>query len=308
MTAALVKFLRLPNLIIVGLTQYLLLHCLFMPFLIQEGIKPDFDALHFFLFVLDTILITATGNIINDIEDVEIDKINRPDTLFVSKYISVKNTWKIYWTTAIIGFSLAIYLGIYANAIPFILIYPLAVAALYFYSKKFKKQAFIGNLTVALFCAGVAGIILLMERNSFSQLSENSQGIILSAFGAYAAFAYLSTIFREIVKDIEDMGGDKERGCRTLPITTSVIHAKFLAISHLMILVGLILFISLSFFENSQTILGIYGVTLLIAPPLFMIFKLIKAETKKDYHFISQITKGLMLFGLLFLPLYYYLS
>ncbi|MGB1216850.1 MAG: hypothetical protein ACPG5P_03185, partial [Saprospiraceae bacterium] len=81
MTRALVKFLRLPNLIIVGLTQYLLLHCLIMPFLIQEGITPDFDALHFFLFVLDTVLITATGNIINDIEDVEIDKINRPDTV-----------------------------------------------------------------------------------------------------------------------------------------------------------------------------------------------------------------------------------
>ncbi|MGB1217573.1 MAG: UbiA family prenyltransferase, partial [Saprospiraceae bacterium] len=193
-------------------------------------------------------------------------------------------------------------------AIPFILIYPLAVALLYFYSKKFKKQTLTGNFTVAFFCAGVAGIILLMERNSFSQLSENAQGIINSAFLAYAAFAYLSTIFREIVKDIEDMDGDKERGCKTFPITSSVSHAKFFAISHLMILVGLVLFISLSFFQNAQILLGLYGILLLIAPSLFMILKLIKAENKKDYHFVSQMAKGVMLFGLLFLPLYYVFS
>lgn len=308
MAKALIKFLRLPNLIIVGLTQYLLLYCLLMPFLKAEGINPTLDHLHFFLFILDTILITITGNIINDIEDYEIDIINRPDTVFVSKYISIPKAHQLYWTVVIIGFILALYLAIYVDKLPLVLIYPTAVALLYFYSTLFKKKAVIGNLVVSIFCGGVAAIVLFAEKDAYFQLSEFNQNNAWYAFAAYSIFAFFTTMFREIIKDIEDMKGDEERGCRTLPIVAGQRKAKIFALVNGLALFPLLFIIIRNMYSNQQHIsLWIYPIIFILIPMGILLFLLVKANKKDDFHRISTYIKGVMLTGLLYLPLFYWL-
>lgn len=307
MLKPLFKFLRLPNLIIVGLTQYLLLYCLLMPFLEASQVSPTLDHLHFFLFVLDTVIITISGNIINDIEDYKIDLINRPDTVFVSKLISIPNAWKLYWTVVAAGFLLAFYLAFYVDKLPLVLIYPTAVAMLYFYSTSFKKLPVIGNLVVSIFCGGVAAIILFAEKDAYFQLDDISQKSAWLAFSVYATFAFLTTMFREIVKDIEDMKGDAERGCKTLPIVAGKNIARTFAFINGFALLPLLGFITWKMYENeSHAILWLYPIFLVFIPMVYLLISLQKATQKKDYHQISTLMKGIMLTGLVYLPLFYY--
>ncbi len=307
MVRSLLKFLRLPNLIIVGITQYILLYCLLLPFLQQEGISPVLDHLHFFLFVLDTVLITLSGNIINDIEDYEIDLINRPDSVFVSKYISVQQAWFLYFFVVIISFLLALYLAFYVNKLLLVLIYPVAVALLYFYSRSFKKLPAIGNLVVGIFCGGVAGIVLFAEKDAYFQMSATLKNTTLWAFVAYSIFAFLTTMYREVIKDIEDMEGDAERNCKTLPIVIGEKKSKIIAFffgASTVILTG---YVSFLFYANDfHFTLWAYPILAIIFPTLFLLFLNIKAKQKKDYHKISTGIKGIMLTGLLFLPLFYF--
>lgn len=308
MIGSFLKFVRFPNLIIVGLTQYLLLYCLLVPFLVPEGIGKTLDHLHFFLFVLDTIIITLSGNIINDIEDYEIDIINRPDTVFVSKHITVPAAMKLYWSVVGVGFLLALYLAFYVDQLPLVLIYPFAVALLYFYSTLFKKKALIGNLVVSIFCGGVAGIILFAEKDAYSQLSGQAQDQVWWAFAAYAIFAFLTTLFRELVKDIEDMEGDEERGCKTLPIVAGVRTTKGLSLLTGLSLMPILLMISwIAYNNNTSFILWLSPIILVALPMIYLIVLLIRAKDKKDYHQISTLMKGIMLMGLLYLPLFYFL-
>ncbi len=307
MVRSLFKFLRLPNLIIVGITQYVLLYCLLLPFLQHESISPTLDHFHFFLFVFDTILITMSGNIINDIEDVEIDLINRPETTFVQQYISIKNAYFLYAFVVVIGFILALYLAFYVDKLPLVLIYPFAVALLYFYSTHFKKLPAIGNIVVSIFCAGVAGIILFAEKDAYALMSpENSRNTFI-AFGLYALFAFLTTLYREIIKDLEDKEGDAERGCKTLPIVLGEKNTKLIAFFIGISLVALMLYIALGFYVfSSSVILWLYHIIAIISPMIYLLYLNIKAKEKNDYHKISSAMKVIMLAGLIFLPLFYY--
>ncbi len=300
--------MRLPNLVIVGITQYILLYCLLFPFLEKENISPALDHFHFFLFVLDTIIITLSGNIINDIEDYEIDLINRSESVFVSKFISVKNAWKLYWLVVTSGFLLALYLAFYVDKLPLVLIYPGAVSMLYFYSRSFKKLPAIGNLVVSVFCSGVAAIILFAEKDAFQLLNSDNKKNVLIAFGAYALFAFLTTFYREIIKDLEDKEGDAARGCKTLPIVLGEKNTKLIAFFVGLVLVAFMFYISLGFYIYSlHPLLWVYNIIFIILPMVYLLVLNIKAKEKKDYHKISSLMKLLMLAGLVFLPLFYFL-
>lgn len=303
MWKAFAKFLRLPNLFIVGLTQYILLHFLLLPFLHQEGISPNLDPLQFFLFVLDTVLITLSGNIANDIMDRHIDQKNRPDTVFVGRHISPAAAWVLYAAVLLLGFLLACHIAWQQAKIPLLAIYPAAVLLLYLYSAYCKKMPLLGNVIVGLFCAGVTGIVWFAEQESWAQLSPNLQHSSLLAFAAYGLFAYYTTLFREIVKDMEDMDGDALWGCRTLPIAIGIPKTKWVALLHafpLLPLLGLLAY-WLAYHEGQW---GLAAVILALAAWVAQLCRLTYlAQHKEQFQRISQQIKGLMLAGLLFLPL-----
>ena len=102
-------------------------------------------------------IITAAGYLINDIYDEEIDKINKPDKLYIGKSISQKNALNIYIILNITALLLAVYLF----NISIILIYLSAILLLYLYSAYLKKTAFWGNFTVALLSAAVVAELIL---------------------------------------------------------------------------------------------------------------------------------------------------
>ena len=301
MLRALLRLVRFPNLAIVALAQYLIYYILLLPAFQQYNLEPILDDAHFSLLVAVTVFITAGGYVINDIIDFRIDLVNRPDKVVINRQIRVQSAYWLYFCFNLMGFLLALYLSFHVECIPLANLFPLAVALLFLYSTYLKRQALAGNLLIALFCAGVAGIVWFAEREAFRELIEQAPalaGRIGSIISWYMAFAFLSTMFREVVKDMEDVQGDVGANCRTIPVRWGMKVAKGVAAAFGLGLAVFLVYLALSrpglFTELSLAFL-IFGV---LAPLLLALVWVFRAREKKQFYRLSQLAKLIMLGGL----------
>ena len=298
----LLKLIRFPNLIIVALTQSLLYTKVIIPTFHGTSAAPNLDTFHFSLLILVTVLIAAGGYIINDIFDIATDVINKPDSRIIGKSISVRTAKILYLILFLTGIMISFYLAQHVNNLTLVFIFPAAYLLLFLYSYKLKKTILLGNYVVALFCAFVAGIVLYAEYLS----SENMQALELQrknwlyvVFMSYMLFAFLSTMFREIIKDIEDIRGDIRMKCRTLPIVAGIKTAKILASFFGFSLISVVTAIAI--LGQTSIIQNMYAFVAITLPTLSALYLLFHAEKKEEYHRVSQLVKFVMLTGLLFL-------
>lgn len=298
------KLIRLPNLLMVGFCQYLLEYLWIVPKFQESGLAVLLDDFHFFLLVLTTLIISASGYVINDLEDYEIDKINKPRKVVINQSLSLIRVQLFYKALLIIGFALAIYLGFHVQNLGLILIYPTAIYLLWLYSKFFKKRPLIGNVVVGVFCAFVPGIILFAERAAFFELQiinpTAAQELSFLCF-IYMGFAFFATMFREVVKDIEDLEGDIVGNCKTLPIILGEKKAKIIAILFQIGLLILLIIFGRWLIQQSNFIGFILFILLLGLPVLLSIKKLWFAETKHAFHNLSNLAKFIIAAGLVLL-------
>lgn len=302
---SILRLVRFPNLVIVVLTQYLLQYAILLPTIYRLGMLPVLPHFAFFLLVLSTVLIAAGGYVINDIEDVAIDKLNKPEhKRIVERVYSLKTSWLIYWFFSILGFIISLYLAFYVKNMIQLLIYPAAVALLFAYSRWFKKQVLIGNLVVSFFCAFVAWVVFYAQNLSpIFQLFLKTPWLETArlAFMGYAVFAFFSTLFREIVKDIEDAEGDFAGDCRTLPIVFGVATSKIVAA-----IVGLIFLFFVAYFSvllrGANDWFKIVVLNIIVSlPMIYALILLSKAHRKEDFSKLSLLAKLIMLSGLIFI-------
>ncbi|WP_367237663.1 UbiA family prenyltransferase [uncultured Methanobrevibacter sp.] len=151
---------------------------------------------------------TAAGNVINDYFDYNIDLINKPERPIPSGRISLENgkryAYLLFAAGTVCGFLIS-YLT--ANWIPFIIVL-IADVVLYLYAYKLKATPLIGNLAVG-FMTGFGFV--------FGGFTINNPSIVMTSI-FLGFFAFVMTTAREIIKDIEDIEGDRKDGARTLPI------------------------------------------------------------------------------------------
>lgn len=143
---------------------------------------------------------TGAGNVINDYFDFEIDKINRPDRAIPSGRI--KREHALYYSIILFIISIILSFTISAEIVAVVVICDILMIL---YAYDFKKRILIGNITVALLTAITfiyAGVIV----------SDVNLGFYL------AVFAFIMTLSREIIKDTEDIIGDRQAGANTFPI------------------------------------------------------------------------------------------
>ncbi len=289
--------------------QYLLRWCVLAPAFVENNLIFQLSEWEFFGLVLATIIVTASGYLINDILDFPIDIINKPEKVYLGKFWSLEQARKIYWGLVIGGFLLSFYLAWGQDNLKLVLLYPLSVLILYLYSKYFKKQVLIGNLVVAGFCAGVAGLIAFSERGSLNILKNNNSEafeLIQLIFIGYMIFAFLSTMIREIVKDAEDIEGDRLGGCTTLPMVlgTAMTNAVILLLAGIFIV--FLGFVMNWNFENNYILFNIFIGIFIISPTLGLLVLLNNKPDKKAFSKASALTKWIMLTGILYLPLWYF--
>jgi 4-hydroxybenzoate polyprenyltransferase len=296
------KLIRYPNLIYIGLTQFLLQYCVVAPLLQSNGESPSLSPLSFFLLSLSTVLIAAAGYIINDYFDINIDIINKPDKMVLDKIINRR--WAMAWHTIFnmagvsIGFIVAwrigqIYLG-FTQVFCSLL--------LWFYSTSFKRQVLIGNVMISLLTALAVVVVGFYEKKiyeSFEAIMSPVGRRLIQIIGVYALFAFMISLVREIVKDLEDMIGDSKDGCRTIPIVWGVAPAKRLCYGLLVGLQVLILLVEIRIaFVGWYIAIG-YLLLFVQAPCVYIYLQLKKAHLPEHYHKISSIVKLIMLTGIL---------
>ncbi|WP_296803809.1 UbiA family prenyltransferase [uncultured Methanobrevibacter sp.] len=151
---------------------------------------------------------TAAGNVINDYFDYQIDLVNKPERPIPSGRISLKNgrnyAYLLFGLGTLFGFLISYLTN---NWIPFFIVL-LADVVLYLYAYKLKSTPLIGNLAVG-FMTGFGFV--------FGGFTLNNPNIIITSI-YLGFFAFVMTTARELVKDIEDIEGDKSEGAKTLPI------------------------------------------------------------------------------------------
>ena len=304
---SLLRLIRWPNLIIVVLTQCLLYQYILRAAFQQANFASLLDPFHFGLLSFTTVLIAASGYIINDIIDYPTDLINKPDKVIVHRLISLSNVWRLYYASIFIGAIIAIYLANHVENLGLFFIFPIAVFLLYQYSKSWKQQVLIGNIVVGVFSAFVAGIVFFAERETLYNMSEvapESAYQTLNVCWFYLFFAFSSTMFREIVKDMEDVLGDQESGCRTLPIVYGVKTAKNWAGLFGILLIGSVFFWAYIRFKEQAFIEVGFLVLAIIIPAKVALLLLGKAGEKSEFKSLSRLAKFIMLSGILYLMVY----
>lgn len=223
------KLVRWPNLLITALTMCLVYHCIM-------GLS---STLAFTLLVISMVLIQAGGYVINDIFDMDIDAINKPEKQIVGKVFTERQCNVFYMILTIIGLGCGLVASLMANGRNFITIFAsliLLACFLYSYSSRYKKTLIVGNLIVSLSVAFAVFLpwlfqILSMLGNE-AMLLENQEWmhVTFRIVLIYTAFAFVENLIREIVKDMEDIKGDGRSHCRTIPIVWGMNASQIIVI------------------------------------------------------------------------------
>lgn len=299
------RLIRYKNLLIIILTQYLMRWSIIKPLLKVNQFELQFSELHFFFLVMATVLITAAGYVINDYFDTKTDLLNRPETVILGRKLNRRWAILLHIIFNTIGIGLGAYISFYIGLPILTLVFIMITGILWFYSTTYKRQFLIGNVIVALLTALVPLMVLLFEipllRKEYGllmlELKANFNYIILWV-AAFSFYAFILTFIREIIKDIEDFEGDRAYGHNTLPIVLGVTSSKIIIISFILLTQFSLIYVYFRFLKDTFTLL--YFSLFLIIPLLILFFKIFVAKEKTDYHFASNLSKAIMLAGILY--------
>jgi 4-hydroxybenzoate polyprenyltransferase len=297
------RLIRLLNLLFIALTQFLFQYCIIIPFFQKAGITPVISTPIFILLVTASVLIAAGGYIINDYFDLNIDRINKPQKLVVDKII--KRRWAIFWHLCLsfIGIVISLYISWKAWVWWIVLANVACVAALWFYSTTFKKRMLSGNLIISLLTAWV--VLVLGFATHYRIIKDPALHAAIDASKLmrltflYAGFAFIISLVREVVKDMEDMPGDLRYGCRTMPIVWGLNASKVFTATWLVVLITALIIIEAYVLPFQWWWPALYSIVLIIIPLLYIFRKLFSASGNKQFHHISSWLKFVMLTGIL---------
>ena len=229
------------------------------------------------LAALSASLIMAGGNALNDLCDVEADRINRPDRPLPSGRLSARAARLQTVLVSALGLSLGLLLPH-----PAPLIAALAIVGLLAYNLWLKGVPLAGNLVVSLLC----GLAFLYGGAAV----QAWRGALIPA-----GFAFLYHLGREILKDVEDREGDRRLRGSTLPLSWGKNRSLGLVTAVYLVLV---LLTPLPF------LYGIYGlpylglVLLLDGLLLYVVFALWHSSTADRYGRLGEVLKAGMVLGL----------
>ena len=308
------KLIRFGNLLMIALIQYLVRYCLIGGMLQNSGLNLQQDNFDFFLLSLSTVMLAAAGYIINDYFDTQIDRVNKPHKVIVGRTIKRRVAMGAHIVITFISITLGFYLSNKAGMFKIGFVHLFSAGFLWFYSTDFKKQPVLGNLVVAMLAALVPLIVGLYEIPLI--IKKYRQTIIDTGIpinhifyfvAAYSGFAFLSTFIREVIKDMEDYIGDKEFGRNTIPIAFGMRVSKFISIACIVFTMLLLAYPQYNQWQAKDTISFYYFLCFLQIPYFFLLLKIYTATETKNYHFASRISKLIMLFGILYTVVIWYL-
>ncbi len=309
------NLVRWPNLLIVVVTMVLMRYAVIAPVISKIGVilksgsgeeipmVLQFAWYDFLILVASTVFITAGGYVINDYFDIKTDLINRGKVIVGTK---IPRRRAMMWHNIfnIVGVGGGFYISWKAGYITLGAVFLLVSGLLYFYSASYKRQFLIGNIVVSVLTAMVPMMVAFYEWPALyrfyavNAINPPDINLILYWVGGFALFAFLTTLTREIIKDIEDFEGDVAYGRNTVPVVIGIAAAKIVSVSLIAITIAT-LYIVWHFFINDIITL-VYISLLIVLPLLFVIYRIFSSSNRKQIHSASNFMKIVMLTGILY--------
>lgn len=307
MLLAFFRLIRSLNLLFIVLTQVLFYFFVVIPIFNDAVETPPLNGINFILLCFSSVLVAAAGYIINDYFDLNIDRINKPDKLVVEKIINRR--WAIlwHWILSLLGVAIGFYIGFRENIFWIGFANLFCVIALWFYSTTFKKKLLTGNILISLLTAWVVLVVGFAEHYKVMDNLNIYGGVdrskLLRFTFLYSGFAFIISLVREVIKDIEDMEGDAKFGCKTMPVVWGVIVSKVFSSTWLVVLLATVIIVMIYMLQLHWWVPAIYCLIMVILPLLMILRKISTAQKIQDYHRISNMLKIVMLTGILSMTL-----
>lgn len=309
------KLIRWQNLLIVILTMVLMRYAITASLIGKinvimlngtgepEPMTLQFPWYDFIILVLATVCITAGGYVINDYFDIKTDLINRGQVLVGTK---ISRRKAIMWHSIfnVIGVGAGFYVSWRANYFWLGIFFLIVSGLLYFYSASYKRQFLIGNIVVAFLTALVPMLVAVFEWSAlYRHYAPNvvempSLRLIFGWIGGFSIFAFLTSMSREIIKDIEDFEGDMAYGRNTVPVITGIPASKIIVALISVITILLLYFVWYSYLNDRITL--IYLTATIVLPHLYVLYQLFRSRSRRELHSASNLMKIIMFAGILY--------
>ena len=298
------QLVRYQNLLLIALMQLTLR----FGFLNKQNCPLALSNWEFILVVLATLCIAAGGYIINDVFDQGTDSINKPEKVIVGKSISESQAYNLYVGLTITGVTIGFGLSHVIEKPNFVVFFMLIASVLYFYATTLKQIMLLGTVAVALVLASSVIIIGIFDVFPVTTAENQRQmAPIFSLLIDYSLFAFMLNCIREIIKDIEDIDGDKKHQINTLAVRLGVSKTAKLLSVFCLIPMGLFLnYLYRYFVLNDLQWISIYSLFFIISPLGYCAAKLFLAQNKSDFSSLSSLLKWIILFGIFLLPILHY--
>ena len=237
------------------------------------------DPYQIVLAILIVVLIATIGNLINDIYDIEIDKINKPNRVLAKNpNLKAAFIYLIIFCTVTIA---ALFFTINVESQIIVII---TLPLMFLYSFFLKGVPLLGNIFVAFYLAFVF---------CFTEILITGQ---LDLMILPSCFAFGISLIREIVKDAEDIKGDSYANLKTVPVLIGLnLSVYFISVT----IIGFIVFCSTTFFNNNLFYYEMSMIFLVFMPLFYLIFFLIKKPSREALKQASLLLKKITIVGLL---------
>ena len=303
------QLVRWSNLFFLGALIYVMERWVVVPILDDVAFGEQLPWYILLLIAAATILIAAGGYVINDYFDIKIDRINRPDQLIVTQYISKENAMRLSIGLSGVGMVCGLVAAWLLRSSTIAILFAIIPGLLWFYSSSYKRLLIVGNVTIALLSAlspmmiAIANVAQLQLKYSTILPYTTLEHDIYAWVGGFSLFAFLLTWIREIVKDLQDQMGDRELECHSMPIVWGNIVTKIVVTALIVlttVLIGWFWYSLLPFDHSWQSFSTRYIVLAIIIPLWGALWLLWAAKIPSDYRTCQQVLKLTMFLGMLY--------
>ena len=228
------------------------------------------------LLCLGTVMITAAGYVINDYYDVKIDYVNKPERVVVGRFVKRRSIIILHATLNTLGVLVGVLVSWQIGVINF-----LVIGLLWLYSNQLKRLPLLGNITVALLTGLSVFVVYILQRES------------IFLFATYAFFAFFISLIREIIKDMEDIEGDKKFDCKTLPIAIGIRKSKLV----IYLICAIFLIVVAALMQQEPKFWWVFSGLVLVLG--WLSYQLYRADKNRDFAKLSALSKQIMILGLI---------
>ncbi len=270
---SLLSVIRGYNILVLIAAQYLASIFIFSP---ENSIRFVVFDLHLLYIVLASVCVVAAGYIINNFYDVQVDRINRPLKTGIDNYVKQSTKLNLYFFLNFLGFIFGWFVS-WKSA----LFFSVYIFGIWFYSHKLKKYPFTGLIS--------ATVLTILPFFAVFVYFKNFSKIIF----VHAVFLFLVIMVRELIKDLENIKGAIANNYKTFTVAYGEQKTKYLCFALLI----LTLFPVIILFSYPELSYMKYYFYLALVVLVYVAFYLQNASQQKQYRFLHNILKLLLLIG-----------